>query len=202
MAAPEKEGLDTPLRGSGRLESGWHDVTIMSVETDRLADQGRITVVFDKQGVYHKEFFWILTRDKTKLSHSFKTLVEGVFGDHSVDYIQHLEGPYQADIFQVLRGMKLSIDIQPGPGYTVHLSGGEYVAMDVTLGIPLTKPMSDVYKVRREAERMGLKRSYNKLRNTEATFADDNFEAFQNACEAILLASGSDGTSESEVERG
>lgn len=187
LAAPEKEGLSRPLRGSGYLDAGWHEVTIMAVDTDRLEDKGRVTITFEATGDIHREAVWLLTSDKSRLSVTFRLLVTGLFQDYAVDYISYLNTDKQQTFLEALRGMKLGLDIQPGPGYTIHLTEDGYVGVDTESGQQVVGPAPSLHKLKLEAEAARLRRSYNRITNTEATHADVyNYQALCNAAEAIL----------------
>lgn len=136
--------------------------------------------MLESYGDTHRESIWLLTRDKSRLSRSFRVLVGGIFGDHAVEYMEFIRGADQETYLAGLRGMKLSVEIKPGPGYTIHSDGEGYIGKDAILGTAVTQSHPDIYKVKREAEAKNLKRSYNKLVNSEATYATDNYEALQN----------------------
>lgn len=186
LAAPEKEGLSRPLKGSGYLDAGWHNVTIMAVNADRLEDQGRITLTFEATGDIHREAVWLLSSDKSRLSTTFRLLVGGLFQDKAIDYIAYLNTPEQHNFLEALRGMKLSFDIQPGPGYTIHLTDDGYVGVDTKSHEQVVGPAPSLFKLRQEAESRRLRRSYNQIVNTESTHETFNTEALRNAAAAIL----------------
>lgn len=185
------EGLDRPLRGSGRLEAGWHAVTIQSVDTTRLLDQGRFTIVFQDGDQTHKQSIFTTDKTKSSMSFYFRLLIEGLFEtkENCEVYIDSLLTNTETAI-QVLRGMKLSIDIAPGKGYVIDNNGGQYVAREATTGEILTKGYDTVLQTRQAAEAAGHSRSYNRITNVESTFSDENFAALQSAQEAISQAAG------------
>jgi hypothetical protein len=194
------QGLDTPLRGSGKLPVGWHSVVVSAIDTTRLADQGRFTITVDSDGHIHKQSIFTLNRDNTELGHNFRILVRGLFDtdDKCTDYVDVLlEDQEQA--IQMLRGMKIDVDIQPESGYIVDKAQGSYVAKEATTGKVLTQPLDRIKDARTSAEAQGYKRSYNRIKNAEATFPEENYQTLQNARQAILSTEDTSGPTEPDL---
>lgn len=183
------EGLQKPLRGSGKLEAGWHSVVVGGVDLARLGDLGRMQLILESDSGNHRESVFLMNRASSDLSFVFRKLLEGFFGDSGEAlkiYIGLLKS-YQTDALQVLRGMKIDVEIKPGPGYTLQESGGAYEVRDAETG-QLVVPGSFVSlgEARARAEGAGYKRSFNRVSNVQATNADYNIEALRNAEKAIV----------------
>lgn len=194
------QGMDAPIKGSGRLTVGWHSVVITSVDTTRLDDQGRFSVVLDSGVQTHNHSVFVLDMAKTDLGWQFRMLVKGLFNDdiQCKEFIDIMLADNN-EALQALRGMKLDVEIQPGPGYVIDSGQGGYIAKNAQTGEVVTEALPSIQATRKSAESTGLKRSYTRVSNVESTFSEENFKALQNAREAIISAEKTNSTSISDL---
>jgi hypothetical protein len=159
------------------------------VDTDRLEDLGRFSVVFDSDGHTHTQSIFLYNKDKTELSWLFRKFLRGVFDldDNCREFLEAMLGD-NAEALHMLRGMKLEVDIQPGPGYIIDSDDGAYIAKDAQTGKPVSPQRTTVQGARQTAEAGGYKRSYNRMENVQSIYSEENFKALQNAREAVTQA--------------
>jgi hypothetical protein len=184
----QRTGLTRPIRGAGRLDAGWHSVTIAAVDTARLSDKGYIILTLEASDVNHRQTVFLCNYDKTSYSREFRSIFMALF-DTTAHLYEELLVSHQEEALHMLRGLKFDVEIQPGPGYTIDREPDGYVAFDVTSGGALIPPQPTVTDARRLVEARGHKRSYNRIQNATSTNAEANSQSLRNAAEAITRAS-------------
>lgn len=184
--------IDKVLAGNAAtfLDVGVHDVTIQAVDTDKLDSAGyfRVTMA-DSSGKAHNETVFLENREKTDLNFGFRRFLAALFSKSnkdSLDVIDKLFGEFVAanmDALKMFTGMKLRITLEPGKGYTVHVTGNQgYAAYQD--GQVLTDEYTTMKEAREAAEAKGLKRAFNRVNNMECIDAEHNITAFNTAYEA------------------
>jgi hypothetical protein len=169
------------------LDAGWHSVTIAAVDTTRLTDKGILGLTLEAGDVQHKQTVFLCNYNKEDYSKEFKSVFTALFESESSLYEQLLID-YQHEALHMLRGLKLDIEIQPGPGYTIERQADGYIAFDVISSKPLISPQQTVTTARKLVEARGHKRSYNRIANASPTHTEKNSESLRNAAEAITRA--------------
>lgn len=186
--ADQRTELSKPLRGAGRLPSGWHSVVVAAVDTARVSDRGTITLTLEVGDIHHKQSIWLLSYDKESISVEFDHIIAALFDDAVDEYIDLLSGEHQLEALHMLRGLRLDVEIQPGPGYIIDRTPDGYIAVDAKTDEPITPPQLEVRQTRTLAEARGYKRSYTKVTNATSTHAEKNCESLRNAATAIVDA--------------
>lgn len=175
-----------PARG-GALQAGDHDVSIASVDMSRLGGQGSVRLSLESDDGTHHETLWLTERDRAVLSWKFTGFLNGLFLRTEIyDEFQAACRELGDQSFNLFRGMRLRIQLSPGPGYRMHLTPTrQYVIVDAVSGRHLIHGVfGSESEARRVADARGLRRSFNRISRYESisdTVADANWAAFQSA---------------------
>jgi hypothetical protein len=184
--------IDKVLAGNAAsyLDAGIHEVTIQAVETDKIYASGFFKVTMaDSTGKQHNESVFLENREKTDLNIGFRKFLAALFGKadkESLDVMDKLFGEFanaNMESLKMFTGMKLRVELSPGKGYTVHVTGNQgYAAYED--GQVLTDEYTTMKEAREAAEAKGLKRSFNRAWKMECVDAEHNIAAFNTAYEA------------------
>lgn len=196
----KRSGFTKPIRGAGRFAAGWHSVTIAAVDVARLSDRGFMTLTLEDGDTHHKQTVFLCNYDKTDYSREFRAVFTAMF-EGEAELYEELLVEHQEEALHMLRGLKLDIEIQPGPGYTVDRESSGYCAYDVESGEALIPIQASVTEAKRAADARNYKRSYNRITNATPTHAEANSQSLRNAAEAISRAAETVYTHASDSER-
>jgi hypothetical protein len=183
----QRSGFTKPIRGAGKFAAGWHSATIAAVDTVRLSDKGYMVLTLEDGDIHHKQTVFLCNYTKDDYSHEFRSVFNALFGDTTGLY-EELLVEHQEEALHMLRGLKLDIEIQPGPGYIIDKEPGGYCAYDVVSSEALVPLYTSATEARRAVEARGHKRSYNRITNATPTYAETNSQSLRNAAEAISRA--------------
>lgn len=187
----ETKNLDTVLVGGNYLDEGTHDVVVQSVDSTQM-DENKLTVTFaDDKGKIFTDRMFLMNRDGTEFSLSTRQLWSATIPNK--DALARFMDLAATDdhVFEMLTGMKLRITLKRGPGFTVQAtSAGDFAAYTVDDKGNIEKdPIAGtaaetIAESRESAEAAGLKRSYLRIRGTQATDGETNVKAFLAAADA------------------
>lgn len=172
-------------RTLGRLDAGTHDVRIESVNTSCLGTRGFVDLTYgDAQQRTHRDRIWVLNRDGTTLSWRMQQLAGALFGCTNA-WLAAVEQD-QEQAFHLLRGMKLTITMEPGPGYQVEQSP---VGWQAVLSGQVVAGAQTIQETHRQAQAAGHSRSWLRVKGvTGGRHLDDNQQALSNATAALRSA--------------
>jgi len=183
----ETKNLDSILVGSDFMGPGVHDVTIKVVDASE-ADDNRLKVVYTSEG--GKEFtsrMFITNSDGDQLGYDIRKLLSGTIPNKEL-FGQLLElADQDNNAWHVLTGMQMRITLQPGKGFQVRANeGGKFVVYELdrrgeTVGPLLEGEYDDIATARDTAKAAGFKPSYLNVARSEATHAESNGNAFNDA---------------------
>lgn len=190
LAASGRQSRDLdefiPARAGG-LIAGWHDVSIVSVDMSRLASHGSIKLVLESDDGIHTENLWLVERDRPALSWKFTNFLNALcLRPEIYDSFQEAIRALGDTALNLFRGMRVRVQLVPGPGYRMHLTPTrQYAIVDATTGGQVVAgTFSSESEARRVADARGLKRSFNRVAKYESVsdiVADANWAAFQSA---------------------
>lgn len=187
------KNLDTFMVGnaSSALGEGTHDVTITAVgpAVDRQGNvtEGQVAVTYTSdEGKSYTDRVYLSNADGTELSFGVRQLVSGVL--KAKERIgQWIDNADDEKAFEMFTGMKCRVTLgYGGPGFQVRSTGtGEFAAFDLdkrgNVGEKLTANYADIASARSEAEALGHKRAYLRVRGIECTHEESNAAAFATA---------------------
>lgn len=189
--ASEGRSLDAPVAGSGRLGAGLHQVSVASVDMDRLPTDGSFELQLEGSGrASTVQRIWLLTRDKSRISPGFVQLINALFL-RPVAYDRFIEIYKQMgdQTFNLFRGLKLNVLLVQSPGFQIQvLPSRKIIAVDNSGRNLLGAEYPSVTDARAAAEARGYRRSFlniSKWETIDELTADTNWEAFNLAANTL-----------------
>jgi hypothetical protein len=144
----------------------------------------------------HKSQWFLLNKQKTEISYYMRMLFHALFdGDAQVrdDFLALTTK--DTGHWQLLRGMRVQINIQPTAGHAVDFVGSGYVALNALTNEKLSSICNTVEQARAAAQARGFGRSFNNVKEIFSVGTDDNVEALRNAVEGLKGAASPEGHS-------
>lgn len=183
------KGSNRLIRRAGTFEAGTYKVVIAAIDTTTL-ESGKITLTFEAQHKeQHKQVLFLTNFGGDGLSDGLEALLFGLFGTSEQalgSWLEVLSKPEHAkQAFEMLRGMKLQVDIGETSGFIIVNRNGKYYAVDNKTGDEYAGPFQRRIQVKRTALADGHKEPKSILLDGVPTNADENIQALQNCIKAI-----------------
>lgn len=185
----KNKGSSRLIRRAGTFEAGTYNVVIAAIDTTTL-ESGKITLTFEAQhNEQHKQVLFLTNFGGDGLSDGLEALLFGLFGTSEQalgSWLEVLSKPEHAkQAFEMLRGMKLKIEIGETSGFIIVNRNGKYYAVDNKTGEEYCGPFPRRILAKRVALDQQLKEPKSLILDAEDTHADDNITALQNCIKAI-----------------
>lgn len=176
FSSPSETSVSTPIRGTGKLPVGTHAVTITGVDTLFLHTRGQVQLTFSAGAeMYERLTVYLYTKDNSAYSFRFRKIIRALFLEDALDLYADLLEQHTIDGLQLLRGLKLNVEVDVDDGYTVLAVPGGYSIS--THSHKVFQTMQDLVQfttsnnLRRATTQIVGVSSYGQLSNTRALHA-------------------------------